>query len=54
MTYFGVNYYLAGLHSYAKAEPAPVPRWVICSIISLVIIVLLAWYRNSKFKHKYQ
>ncbi|HRX12331.1 MAG TPA: cytochrome c biogenesis protein CcsA, partial [Draconibacterium sp.] len=25
MTYFGVNYYLSGLHSYAQGEPAPVP-----------------------------
>ena len=28
MTYFGVNYYLSGLHSYAGGDPVPVP--VIC------------------------
>ena len=25
MTYFGVNYYLTGLHSYATGNPDPVP-----------------------------
>ncbi|MGE4513571.1 MAG: cytochrome c biogenesis protein CcsA, partial [Chryseobacterium sp.] len=28
MTYFGVNYYLSGLHSYAAGDPVPVPAWV--------------------------
>lgn len=28
MTYFGVNYYLSGLHSYAAGDPVPVPIWV--------------------------
>ena len=25
MTYFGVNFYLAGMHSYAAGDPLPVP-----------------------------
>lgn len=28
MTYFGVNYFLSGLHSYAAGEAAKVPSWV--------------------------
>ncbi|MFQ5446414.1 MAG: cytochrome c biogenesis protein CcsA, partial [Saprospiraceae bacterium] len=28
MTYFGVNYYLSGLHSYAAGDPVPVPPFV--------------------------
>ena len=32
MTYFGVNYYLSGLHSYAAGDPIPVPAWVYISI----------------------
>ena len=28
MTYFGVNYFLSGLHSYAAGEAAAVPSWV--------------------------
>ena len=27
MTYFGVNYYLSGLHSYAAGDPVPVPSY---------------------------
>ena len=27
MTYFGVNYYLTGLHSYATGDPIPFPVW---------------------------
>ena len=28
MTYYGVNYYLSGLHSYATGDPVPIPNWV--------------------------
>ena len=30
MTYFGVNYYLSGMHSYAAGDPVPVPVLCIC------------------------
>jgi len=49
MTYFGVNYYLSGLHSYAAGAPVPIPNWVPYSIIVLMILTLLA-YRNRKLK----
>ena len=39
MTYFGVNYYLSGLHSYAGGDPVPVPVFV---YITVVILVCLA------------
>jgi len=42
MTYFGVNYYLSGLHSYAAGAPMPLPSWVIPSVFGLLIITLLA------------
>ena len=28
MTYFGVNYYLSGLHSYAAGDPMPIPVFI--------------------------
>ncbi len=28
MTYFGVNFYLSGMHSYATGDPVPIPAWV--------------------------
>ncbi len=47
MTYFGVNYYLSGLHSYAAGEPIPIPSWVYYGIALLSIVTILA-YRNRK------
>jgi cytochrome c-type biogenesis protein CcsB len=42
MTYFGVNYYLSGLHSYAAGAPIPLPDWVIPSVIALFVLTLVA------------
>ncbi len=40
MTYFGVNYFLAGLHSYAQGDAAQVPNWVyIGSGLALALII---------------
>ncbi len=47
MTYFGVNYYLAGLHSYAKGDPVPIPDFVPVSYTIIFIVIALA-YRNRK------
>ncbi len=47
MTYFGVNYYLSGLHSYAGGEPIPIPSWVYYAIGGLMVLTLLA-YRNRE------
>ena len=48
MTSFGVNYYLSGLHSYAKGDPVPVPYWVYVVTIVLLIISITAYLRFSK------
>ena len=42
MTYFGVNYYLSGLHSYAAGDPVPIPLWVYYGIAGLLALTLLA------------
>lgn len=47
MTYFGVNYYLSGLHSYAAGDPVPIPMWVYYAIAGLLVLTLLAM-RNRK------
>ena len=47
MTYFGVNYYLAGMHSYAKGDPVPVPDFVPITYAILFIVIALA-FRNRK------
>jgi len=45
MTYFGVNYYLAGMHSYAKGDPVPIPDFVPVTYAVIFIIIALA-FRN--------
>jgi len=49
MTYFGVNYYLSGLHSYAAGDPVPMPMWVYYGVAGLFVLTLLA-ARNRKLK----
>ncbi|AWU45605.1 cytochrome c biogenesis protein CcsA [Blattabacterium punctulatus] len=44
MTYFGVNYYLSGLHSYARGEPISIPYWIYYSLLILGFISLLSYY----------
>ena len=48
MTYYGVNYYLSGLHSYAAGDPVPVPDWVYIVTVVVLSIVALAFYRMKK------
>ena len=50
MTYFGVNYYLSGLHSYAAGDPVPIPVFVYYAVAILTVIGLLAFWRNKQFK----
>jgi len=50
MTYFGVNYYLSGLHSYATGDPVPIPNSVYYALTIIVIIGVLAYNRENKFK----
>jgi cytochrome c-type biogenesis protein CcsB len=42
MTYFGVNYYLAGLHSYAKGDSTPIPSFVYYTVAVIGIAIFLA------------
>ena len=50
MTYFGVNYYLSGLHSYAAGDPVPIPPFVYYAVSILTMISLLAYWRNRQFE----
>lgn len=50
MTYFGVNYYLSGLHSYAAGDPVPIPQWVYIATASLLVLVILAYWRSRKVR----
>lgn len=48
MTYFGVNYYLSGLHSYAQGEPVPVPAGVYVAVIIVFVLIVWAFFANKK------
>ncbi|CAA6804579.1 MAG: Putative cytochrome C-type biogenesis protein [uncultured Sulfurovum sp.] len=51
MTYFGVNFYLAGMHSYATGDPVPIPTWVYVTTGIVLAIILMAYPKrklNSK------
>lgn len=48
MTYFGVNYYLSGMHSYAGGDPVPIPMFVYAAVIFLVLLSTLARNRFKK------
>jgi hypothetical protein len=47
MTYFGVNYYLSGMHSYASGDPVPVPSFV---YIIVIVLAALSFFAYSKYK----
>ncbi|HBR55341.1 MAG TPA: cytochrome C biogenesis protein [Flavobacteriaceae bacterium] len=49
MTYYGVNYYLSGLHSYATGDPVPIPTWVYIAVAIIIVICLVAYIRKRKF-----
>ncbi|PNQ72865.1 cytochrome C biogenesis protein [Hanstruepera neustonica] len=49
MTYYGVNYYLSGLHSYATGDPVPIPTWVYVAVACIIAISILAFIRKRKF-----
>jgi cytochrome c-type biogenesis protein CcsB len=50
MTYFGVNYYLSGLHSYAGGDAFPVPVFVYIAVILLVGLSVVAWVKYRKWE----
>jgi hypothetical protein len=50
MTYFGVNYYLSGLHSYASGDPVPVPVFVYVTVLVLIAVSLGAYFKFSRYK----
>lgn len=48
MTYFGVNYYLSGLHSYAGGDPVPVPSFVYYTTAAFLLLTSAATLKYEK------
>jgi cytochrome c-type biogenesis protein CcsB len=52
MTYFGVNFYLSGLHSYASGDQVITPTSVYYSIGFLAILGTFSWFKYKKYYKK--
>ncbi|RMG75663.1 MAG: cytochrome C biogenesis protein, partial [Bacteroidetes bacterium] len=52
MTYYGVNYYLSGLHSYATGDPVPIPTWVYVFVSVVVGLSVAAFVQKRKHLDK--
>lgn len=46
MTYFGVNYFLSGLHSYAQGDAAKVPSWVYIFAAGILALITVSGLVN--------
>jgi len=52
MTYFGVNYYLSGLHSYAQGDPPPIPIGVYVALALVFILIVAAYFSDKRHTEK--
>lgn len=48
MTYFGVNFYLSGLHSYAQGDKVVTPSAIYYSLAFVVILGTLSYFKYKK------
>lgn len=49
MTYFGVNFYLSGLHSYASGDAPATPTFVWWITLFAVVLSAVSYFRYKKF-----
>jgi cytochrome c-type biogenesis protein CcsB len=49
MTYFGVNFYLTGLHSYASGDKVITPDFVYYSIFFVLILGFFSYIKHKKY-----
>ena len=49
MSYFGVNYFLGGIHSYAAGSPFSFPWYTYALVFTLIGLAIVAYYRQLKF-----
>jgi cytochrome c-type biogenesis protein CcsB len=52
MTYFGVNFYLSGLHSYASGDPLILPGFVYTGVLTLIALSIAAYIRYTAFSKR--
>jgi len=52
MTYFGVNFYLAGLHSYASGGKVITPTFIYYAVAAVAVLGAVSYWRYQKFYAK--
>lgn len=50
MTFFGVNYYLSGMHSYAQGTAPPLPKVIYLVLAGIAALLFFAYKSEKKFK----
>ncbi len=52
MTYFGVNYFLGGMHSYGKGDAFDLSTSTWISVVAIAITILVAYFKESRVQAK--
>jgi purine-cytosine permease-like protein len=52
MTFFGVNYYLSGMHSYAQGAAPSIPKVIYIVLAGIVVVLIFAYRSEKKVKQK--
>lgn len=52
MTYFGVNFYLVGLHSYASGDQVITPTFIYYTVVGVIVLGALSFWRYRIFYKK--
>ncbi len=52
MTYFGVNFYLTGLHSYASGDKVVTPNFVYYSLAIVAVLAIISYLKYKKHLKK--
>ena len=50
MTYYGVNYYLSGMHSYAAGDPLPIPWYLYVFVLGTIALIIIASFKKQLSK----
>jgi cytochrome c-type biogenesis protein CcsB len=50
MTFFGVNFYLSGMHSYAAGDPVPIPVWIYYAVAFFFVFSVGSYVRYRQIK----
>ena len=51
MTYFGVNYFLVGMHSYAASDAVKIPVFVYWGAIFMILLAFIGFFKKKYIKH---